>query len=71
MVISTKFKMLSNEDLKYIEKLARSQMAVESEKHKIYSSFLSKDNPQLDTCREIIDAVQSQQQLNVTMSTKW
>ena len=75
MVISNKIQSLSNEELKFIEKLARSQMALEADKRKTYSGFLTKgmvDNSSpVDTCRKIIDAVQSQQQLNVTMSTKW
>ena len=74
MVISNKIQSLSNEELKFIEKLARSQMALEADKRKAYSGFLTKsmvDNSPVDTCRKIIDAVQSQQQLNVTMSTKW
>ena len=74
MVISNKIQSLSNEELKFIEKLARSQMALEADKRKTYSGFLNKgmvDNSPVDTCRKIIDAVQSQQQLNVTMSTKW
>lgn len=74
MVISNKIQSLSNEELKFIEKLARSQMALEADKRKTYSGFLTKgmvDNSPIDTCRKIIDAVQSQQQLNVTMSTKW
>ena len=74
MVISNKIQSLSNEELKFIEKLARSQMALEADKRKAYSGFLTKsmvDNSPVDTYRKIIDAVQSQQQLNVTMSTKW
>jgi len=42
MVISNKIQSLSNEELKFIEKLARSQMALEADKRKTYSGFLTK-----------------------------
>ena len=73
-MVSNKIQTLSNQDLKFIEKLARSQMTLEAEKSKTFASFSQKSPllyEKMDTCRKIIDAVQSQQPLNITMSTKW